>query len=116
MKKHPLAGDAALEKIMDAKGIHIPHNRIHHIMKEEELARDEPKKQRRRKWVEYERWYSNSLWHADWFEYQQDKVLLFQDDTSRFVTGYGVFSNATSKTRYRSWIPPFRSIDVRNRS
>jgi transposase InsO family protein len=96
-KKHPLAGAVALEKIMDAQGIHIPHNRIHRMLKEEGLATDEPKKQRRRKWVRYERRYSNSLWHADWFEYQQDKVILFQDDASRFITGYGVFGNATSK-------------------
>jgi transposase InsO family protein len=96
-KKHPLAGAVALEKILDVRGIHIPHNRIHRILKEGGLAKDEPKKQRRRKWVRYERRYSNSLWHADWFEKQQDQIILFQDDASRFITGYGVFGNATSK-------------------
>lgn len=30
------------------------------------LARDEPRKQMKRKWVRYERKYSNSLWHTDW--------------------------------------------------
>jgi putative transposase len=96
-KKHPLAGAIALEKILDAQGIHIPHNRIHRILKEEGLAKDEPKKQRRRKWIRYERRHSNSLWHADWFEKKQDQIILFQDDASRFITGYGVFGNATSK-------------------
>lgn len=96
-KKHPLTGAVALEKIMDAQGVHIPHNRIHRFLKEEGLAKDEPKKQRRRKWVRYERRFSNSLWHADWFEKQRDQVILFQDDASRFITGYGVFGNATSK-------------------
>jgi putative transposase len=94
---HPLAGAVALEKIMDAQGIHIPHNRIHRILKEEGLVKQEPKKQRRRKWVRYERRYSNSLWHADWFEKQQDQIILFQDDASRFITGYGIFGNANSK-------------------
>ena len=96
-KKHPLVGAVALEKIMDMQGVHIPHNRIHRFLKDEGLAKDEPRKQRRRKWVRYERRYSNSLWHADWFEKKQDQVILFQDDASRFITGYGVFSNATSK-------------------
>jgi transposase InsO family protein len=96
-KKHPLAGALALEKILDAQGVHIPHNRIHRILKEQGLAKDEPKKQRRRKWIRYERRYSNSLWHADWFEKKQDQIILFQDDASRFITGYGVFGNATSK-------------------
>ena len=41
--------------------------------------------------------YSNSLWHADWFEEQQYQFILFEDDASRFITGYGVFSNATAK-------------------
>jgi len=97
LKKHPLAGAVALEKILDMQGIHIPHNRIHRILKEEGLARDEPKKQRRRKWIRYERRYSNSLWHADWFETKQDQIILFQDDASRFITGYGIFGNATAK-------------------
>jgi transposase len=95
---HPGSGAVALEKIIDAHGvIHIPHNCIHRFLKKQEPALDEPKKQRRRKWVRYERRYSNSLWHADWFEYQQDKIILFQDDASRFVIGYGVFDHTTSE-------------------
>jgi len=96
-KDHPISGALALEKILDSQGVHIPHNRIHRILKEKGLAIDEPKKQRRRKWIRYERRYSNSLWHADWFEQQQDQIILFEDDASRFITGYGVFRNATAK-------------------
>lgn len=96
-KEHPLSGAVALEKILDSKGVHIGHNRIHRILKEEGFARDEPHKQRRRKWIRYQRRYSNSLWHADWFEQKQDQIILFEDDASRFITGYGVFKNATTK-------------------
>ena len=95
-KSHPLSGALAIEKLLDAQDMHIPHNRIHRFLKEQGLAADHPKKQRRRRWVRYERRYSNSLWHADWFEKHTDKVILFQDDASRFITGYGVFSHATS--------------------
>jgi len=96
-KEHPISGALALENILDARGIHIPHNRIHRILKEEGLALDEPRKQRRRKWIRYERRFSNSLWHADWFEDKHDQIILFEDDASRFITGYGVFRNATAK-------------------
>ncbi|EMR74774.1 integrase family protein [Thermoplasmatales archaeon SCGC AB-540-F20] len=96
-KEHPISGAIALEKILDVRGIHIPHNRIHRILKEEGLARDEPHKQRRRKWIRYERRYSNSLWHADWFKEREDQIILLEDDASRFITGYGVFGNATAK-------------------
>jgi len=96
-KNHPISGAVALEKILDSQGFHISHNRIHRILKDEGLARNEPKKQKRRKWIRYERRYSNSLWHADWFEEKQDQIIVFQDDASRFITGYGVFTNATTK-------------------
>ena len=96
-KEHPISGAVALEKILDSKGVHIGHNRIHKILREEGLAQDEPHKQKRRKWIRYQRRYTNSLWHADWFEQRQDKVILFEDDASRFITGYGVFGNATTK-------------------
>jgi len=92
-QQHPLSA-VALEKILDEQGIHIGHNRIHKILKNEGLAKDEPHKQRRRKWIRYERRYSNSLWHADWFEENQEQIILFEDDASRLITGYGVFSKA----------------------
>jgi putative transposase len=92
-KQHPLAA-VTLEKILAEQGIHIGHNRIHRILKEEGLVKDEPHKQRRRTWVRYERRCSNSLWHADWFEQHQEQIILLEDDASRFITGFGVFSNA----------------------
>ena len=92
-KQHPLNA-LTLEKILAEQGIHIGHNRIHRILKNEGLAKDEPHKQRRRKWVRYERRYTNSLWHADWFEEPHEQIILFEDDVSRFITGYGVFTNA----------------------
>jgi len=95
-QQHPLAA-VTLEKILDAQGIHIGHNRIHQILKENGMAKDEPHKQQRRSWVRYERRYTNSLWHADWFEQTQEQIILYEDDASRFITGYGVFSNATMK-------------------
>jgi transposase InsO family protein len=95
-EQHPLAGACTLERILDEKGVHIPHNRIHRFLKQQGLSQDEPRKQKRRKWIRYERRYSNSLWHADWFEKRLDRIILFQDDASRFITGFGVFEHATA--------------------
>ncbi|MEM3637591.1 MAG: hypothetical protein QXX17_07825 [Conexivisphaerales archaeon] len=56
-----------LKGVIDVEyGTRIPHNRIHRMLKEMGLAREEPKKRKRRKWVRYEREYCNSLWYADW--------------------------------------------------
>ena len=95
-RQHPVCA-VTLEKILDREGIHIPHNRIHRILKEEGLSRNEPKKQKRRKWIRYERRHSNSLWHGDWFEYRGKHIVVFEDDASRLITGFGVFSRATAR-------------------
>lgn len=95
-KKHPLCA-VTLEKIIDNQGIRIPHNRIHQIMKEEGLVHHKPNKQKQRKYIRYERKHSNSLWHTDWFEYKGKKMINFEDDASRFITGFGIFSHATSQ-------------------
>ena len=86
-----------LEKIIDTTGTHIPHNTIHKIMRDEGLAEAQPKKRRRRKWVRYERTYSNSMWHTDWKQLDDGRwFLCYQDDASRFIVSHGVFAEATT--------------------
>ena len=86
-----------LERVIEADcGRHIPHNRIHRVLKSMGLALSEPKKQRR-KWVRYERKYSNSLWHTDWTLVEgKGWLIAYPDDASRFVVG-GLFPEATSE-------------------
>jgi len=90
-------GATNLERIMRSKGMHIPHNRIHKVLKMTGLAKNEKKKQEKRKWIRYERRHSNSLWHVDWFEYNGLQIVAFLDDASRLVTGVGVFDTATAE-------------------
>jgi len=62
------------------------------------LAEEQPKKRSRRKWVRYERTYSNSMWHTDWKLLDDGRWLIcYQDDASRFIIDHGIFENATSK-------------------
>lgn len=88
-ERHPLSGADTLEKLLDQVGPHVPHNRIHVVLKAAGCAKDEPKKQKQRRYVRYERKHSNSLWHTDLFEkYQGDNlVILYEDDASRLITG-----------------------------
>lgn len=86
-----------LEIIMTEKGMRMPHNRIHAVLKTAGLAKDEKKKQGKRKWIRYERRHSNSLWHVDWFEYNGLQIVAYLDDASRLVTGVGVFDDATAE-------------------
>ena len=68
--------------------IHIPHNTIHKVLKANNIARDDIKKRNRRKWIRYERAYSNSLWHADYKQLNDKWLIMYQDDASRFIVGY----------------------------
>jgi len=93
-KQQPF-GACNMEKILTINGKHIPHNRIHKIMKQEGIAITQPNKSRRRKWIRYERKFSNSLWHIDWSKFQGKWLIAILDDASRLIVGYGLFDNAT---------------------
>ena len=83
-------------------GLKLPHNRIHMILKEANRALPQPSKQRRRKWVRYEREHSMSLWHTDWKQLDTGEWwIAYLDDASRLVTGYGVFTEATAENTIR---------------
>lgn len=95
-KKHP-AGPVALEIILKReKEIHIPHNKIYRILKEAGYVKNQPNKQKKRKFCRYERKHTNSLWHGDWTELDRKNLLIYEDDASRLITGYGLFDKATT--------------------
>ena len=102
-EKHHVCAVVLEYLIKKDHGVKISHNRIHKILTKHGCAKKSPHKQRRRKWIRYERKHSMSLWHLDWYE--MDKIapeigewlLTVEDDASRRITGYGVFDNATSR-------------------
>lgn len=95
-KENPLGAVNLGLLLQIREGIHIPHNKIHKVIKENGIAEDQPSKQERRKWVRYERKHSNSMWHVDWSSLPDGrKIIIYEDDASRFITGYGVFDEAT---------------------
>ena len=89
-------------KILKAKGLHIRNEKMNQVLKEVGFAMSEPKKWHRKKWIRYEREYSNSLWHVDWHEIKDPRwkglwLIVYEDDSSRFIVGYGVYPTPTSK-------------------
>ena len=88
-----------LEKIIKKHtGIHITHRTVYRILKDEELVETQPAKAKQRKWVRYERRYSNSMWHTDYKQLPDGRWFVsYMDDASRFLVGFGVFDAATSE-------------------
>jgi len=95
--KEYLASAVMIEQILDEKGVHINHNRIHRILFEEGLAKPNIRKQKKRKYKCYERKHSLSLAHTDWAEYKGKKFILFEDDASRFILSHGAFKHANKE-------------------
>ena len=74
---------------------------VYRIMLAEGLVTRSRAKSRRRKWVRFERAHSNAMWHVDWHIMKYGPLrgahlVVFLDDASRCVTGFGVFAAATS--------------------
>lgn len=87
-----------LEKCLDEfMDVHLPHNRIHQIMRSLKLAKRQRKKSQRRKWIRFERYKSNSLWHIDWSKLGRKWLIIIEDDASRFMVGYGLFESANTE-------------------
>ena len=91
-----------LEKLIERDTSYsIPHNRIHKILKEQNLTMELSKKRKNYNWVRYEKEEPNELWHTDWteLEYKGKRMqfIAIIDDYSRFIVGYGTFVSATSE-------------------
>ena len=95
--KEYLASATMIEQILDKKGVHINHNRVHKILLEAGFAKPNKMKQKKRKYKCYERKHSLSLVHTDWAEYKGRKFILFEDDASRFILAYGEFKHANKE-------------------
>lgn len=93
---HPVCA-VQIEKMLSERGIKMSHNRIHKILRHQKLAKTEPKKSHRRKWVRYQRRHSNSLWHTDWFLLNGRNTTAYLDDASRLATAVGQYDHATAE-------------------
>jgi len=90
-------GARMLEPIIRQRyGLHIPHNRIHRILREHGLAQPNERRQARRRWVRYEREHSCSAVHMDWHEGQFGQVCTVLDDASRKIMAAGEYPDATA--------------------
>jgi len=83
--------------------INVPHNYIHKGLMSNEMAKEDKKKQKQRSYRPYAREHSNSAWHTDykWIECDQCWLIAYIDDHSRFITAYGMFSEATTENALR---------------
>jgi putative transposase len=91
-----------LERMIETDyGVHINHNRIHQVLRMSGFVTPSRKRWIKRRWVRYEREFSNSLWHTDWHEIKDPRwkgewIIAYEDDASRRIMGHGVYPTLTS--------------------
>ena len=74
----------------------IPKDAEHAVLREPGDTKE--RKQKRRKWVQYEHKYSNAMWYMGYKKLDDRRwLIVYEDDASRFVTGWGVFDEATAE-------------------
>ena len=110
--------EVVIKKVYKTK---IPHNRIHMYLLSQGLSVQDPKKQKRRKWVRYEREHSMSAGHIDWLEDDQTglKVCVILDDASRKILAGGEFPSINTENSIHVidqlvenywWLCPMREL------
>jgi len=82
-------------------GIETNHMRVYQVLKGEGLLYSKARKRFRRRWVRWEREFSNELWHVDWHQVKDPRwrgmwMIVYEDDASRRIMSHGVFAHATS--------------------
>ncbi len=80
----------------------ISYHAVYRILKKSGSVVPSAAKSRKRKWVRYERRYSNAMWHVDWHEMKDPRfrglqLVTYLDDASRCVVASQVFTQATSE-------------------
>jgi putative transposase len=92
-------GACRIEQLLRSKGFSISHRQIEKLLLRNNLVIPNLKKQKPRKWVRYELPNPNDLWHTDitYDPYTQKQLMVYIDDKTRLVTGFGLFPRATSE-------------------
>ena len=100
MREHERTPRAAtvLYRGLLRRGVHIPKMKIYAFAKSQGWTTPNPRKQRPRRYIRYERDHSGSLLHGD-FHRTDDRrphCILWEDDASRRILAGGEFPSATT--------------------
>ncbi len=93
-------GATKLYQSLAKQGVHIPKMQIYRFGKTQGWVVPNPRKQRKRRYVRYERAHSGSLLHGDFHRSSDTSphCILWEDDASRMVLSGGEFEQATAET------------------
>ncbi len=84
------------------RGRVISYRLVYFIMRKNGLVIPSAAKSKKRKWVRYQRKYSNAMWHVDWHTMKDPRfrglqLVTYLDDASRCIVASRLFTQATSE-------------------
>jgi putative transposase len=109
-------GATKLYKALARRGIHIPKMQIYRFGKAQKWVVPNPRKQRSRRWVRYERTHSGSLLHGDFHRTSLERphCILWEDDASRMVLAGGEFAQETTREAIATLTAALRQAEAWN--
>jgi putative transposase len=93
LRKETGSNEHAIRSFLFQRGIAVGHRTIYEVLKENGLINSLSEARKQRTYIRYEREHPNSLWQGDLTNWNEQVVVAYIDDHSRFVTGYGMFDN-----------------------
>lgn len=86
-------------RILKLQGFCVSQRKIQQVLNFEGLTNPCPKRQGQKSYKKYVWPIANMLWHVDWSWCPRLKkwIIVYIDDYSRFIVGYGEFDNATTE-------------------
>ena len=94
---HTRANDRVIARMLEKEGVKISHCKVYSLLKSAGLIHMLANKRKRKKWVRWQRKHSLSLWQTDWSVFRGKWLIVFLDDASRLIVGWGLFDRATSE-------------------
>lgn len=97
--KYRFSASALGNYLRRARGLTIDNNVIHAILLEGGMAKEElNKKGRKKPWIRYERAYSLSAGHMDWYQHHDGRwVCVVLDDASRKILAGGEYKHRSAE-------------------
>ena len=113
-------GPTLLYQSLLRRGVHIPKMKIYELAKAEGWTVPNPRKQRPRRYIRYERKHSGSLLHGDFHrtDEQSPHCILWEDDASRMILSGGEFAEATTELAIQTLVEAMErahewNVDIR---
>ena len=99
-RQSPAAGVIHITRQLKKKNYDISYYATYCVLKKYNLVTKSDAKSKRRKWVRFERKYSDAMWHVDWHIMKDPRfrglnLVTYLDDASRCVVASQLFTQAT---------------------